>query len=71
MSRSWTYLVELQAHFQSVAFIEESTQASSANGTSRGSTADGSSKAKAIVVNNVKNGKARGGKKVDKAKSKA
>jgi len=59
---------ELQAHFQSRAFIEETTQASSANRTSRGTTADGSSRAKAIQVNNVK-GK-QGRKQGDKAKPK-
>jgi len=61
-------LEELQMSFRTKAFIEETSRAPQVTGTGKGSVADGSSRAKAITVNNVK-GK-QGGKQGDKAKSK-
>ena len=61
-------LEELQMSFRTKAFIEETSRAPQVTGTGKGSVADGSSRAKAITVNNVK-GK-QGAKQGDKAKSK-
>ena len=61
-------LEELQMSFRTKAFIEETSRAPHVTGTGKGSVADGSSRAKAITVNNVK-GK-QGAKQGDKAKSK-
>ena len=61
-------LEELTAHFRSRAFIEETNGVTSADNASRGRTPDGSSRARAIQINNVK-GK-QGAKQVDKSKSK-
>jgi len=61
-------LAELMAWFQRKAFAEETSRGTTVDCASRASTADGSSRGKAIQVNNVK-GK-QGGKHGDKEKSK-